>query len=382
MPRKHAAGSDAGALHDLLVALNAAPEVGRAPACQLGLTVREDCMMSARLEGLGLPAEQAAAVRRVLGEAPARAREERRRAAAAGARVLTLLDPDYPRPLLDLGLPPPVLYVQGTLPPGVERGLAVAVVGSRAADPYGREAASHFSRALAGAGLTVISGCARGVDAVAHRAALAAGGTTVAVLGCGVDVDYPRGHAALRREIATAGAVLSEFPCGCAPQAWHFPVRNRLIAALARGTLVVQATRRSGSLITARHALDLGREVLAVPGSVFSSRSAGPHALLRDGAAPAATPRDVLDALLGPSQADLLLGAGDADGPAGTDEPRLPGTKGRALAALAVGEPRPPEAVAAAAGAELDAVLGALLELELAGWVRRHPGPAWSRTAR
>jgi DNA processing protein len=261
-------------------------------------------------------------------------------------------------------------------------GSAVAIVGSRRTDANGREAANHFGRALAAAGLTVVSGCARGVDATAHRAALAAGGTTVAVLGCGLGVDYPRGHARLRREIAAAGAVISELPFHAEPIAWHFPVRNRIIAALARGTLVVQAAERSGSLITARHALDLGRDVLAVPGSIFDRRSRGTHALLRDGAFPAATPRDVLDVLFGPSETDRLLGAAEPAGPAVAEAGRPDGLPGRVLAALPVGRERGVEEVAEAVGAGVDRVLAALLELELAGWVRRHAGAAYSRVGR
>jgi DNA processing protein len=163
----------------------------------------------------------------------------------------------------------------------------------------------------------------------------------VAVLGCGLDVDYPAGHSGLRRDIAGAGAVISEFPFGCEPKAWHFPVRNRVIAGLARGTLVVQGAERSGSLITARHALDLGRDVLAVPGSIFDQRSRGTHALLRDGAFPATRPRDVLDVLFGPSESDLLLG--DAEpARAATAEAGLPeGIAGRVLAALPVGGSAP-----------------------------------------
>lgn len=404
-----------GALADLLIAANAAPEVGRAPACRLGLaalrgggTPREVldrvCREPASAEpgdggaadggaaddfadgeaagGPLLPAEVRRELRRLAAQAGPRAAAERRRAAGLGARLITLLDPEYPAALLDLALPPAVLAVQGELPSTLLVGSAVAIVGSRRADAYGREAADHFGRALAAAGLTVVSGCARGVDATAHRAALAAGGTTVAVLGCGLGVDYPRGHARLRREIAAAGAVISELPFDAGPLAWHFPVRNRIIAALARGTLVVQAAERSGSLITARHALDLGRDVLAVPGSIFDRRSRGTHALLRDGAFPAATPRDVLDVLFGPSETDLLLGAAEPARAAVEEAGRPDGLSGRVLAALPVGRERSVEAVAEAVGTGVDRVLGALLELELAGWVRRHAGAAYSRIGR
>lgn len=401
------------ALADLLIAANAAPEVGRAPACRLGLAAlcgggtpqsvldrvcrapAADGAAEGATEGFAadsadggaaggplLPAEVRRALHRLAAEAAPRAAAERRRTADLGARLITLLDPEYPAALLDLALPPAVLAVQGELPSTLLVGSAVAVVGSRRADAYGREAASHFGRSLAAAGLTVVSGCARGVDATAHRAALAAGGTTVAVLGCGLGVDYPRGHAGLRREIAAAGAVVSELPFHAEPVAWHFPVRNRIIAALARGTLVVQAAERSGSLITARHALDLGRDVLAVPGSIFDRRSRGTHALLRDGAFPAATPRDVLDVLFGPSETDLLLGAAEPARPGVAEAGRPDGVPGRVLAALPVGRERGVEEVAETVGAGVDRVLAALLELELAGWVRRHAGAAYSRVGR
>ncbi|HEX6202591.1 MAG TPA: DNA-processing protein DprA, partial [Thermoanaerobaculia bacterium] len=179
-----------------------------------------------------------------------------------------------------------------------------------------------------------------------------------------------------------AGAVISELPFGAPPIGWHFPVRNRIIAALGRGTLVVQAAERSGSLVTARHALDLGRDVLAVPGSIFDRRSRGTHALLVDGASPATSPRDVLDVLFGPSQSDLLLA--DAGGGRGAvaDVGRPAGVSGRVLAALPVGREVGVEELAAGLGLGIDRALSALLELELGGWVRRHAGAAYSRAGR
>jgi DNA processing protein len=309
---------------------------------------------------------------------------------------VTLLDGDYPERLRQLALPPPVLYLRGALPAAP----AVAVVGSRNADPYGVEVATLFARSLAAAGVVVVSGFARGVDAAAHRGALAGGGSTVAVLGCGVDVAYPRGHGKLGAEVAARGALLSELPCGAPPLAHHFPVRNRIIAALAEGTLVVEATPRSGSLITARLALELGRDVYAVPGRIFDERSLGPNALLRDGALLAQHPKDVLEALPREARERLAAPGGDAGGPGGgpggpdgdaggrqggpggsADRAAapLPGLRGRLLAALPPGCHRSPEALAAAAGAGVDRVLGALLELELGGWVRRHPGALYGR---
>jgi DNA processing protein len=289
--------------------------------------------------------------------------------------ILTPEDSGYPAPLRDLTLPPPVLYVRGAL--ASERP-AVAIVGSRRMDPYGREAATLFARELAAAGLSIVSGFAHGVDATAHRGALAApGGHTVAVLGTGLGVDYPRGHRRLGDEVAGRGALLSEFPCGARPQSWTFPVRNRIIAALAAATLVVQAAPRSGSLITARLALELGRDVWAVPGRIFDELALGTNDLVRDGAHLAQAPRDLVEGL--PSWLrERLRPAGDGERRA-DPRPAPLGPAGQVLAALVPGEPRDAEAIAAASGVGVEGALGALLELELAGWVRRLPGPAFSR---
>ncbi|HET9211585.1 MAG TPA: DNA-processing protein DprA, partial [Thermoanaerobaculia bacterium] len=270
-----------------------------------------------------------------------------------------------------LSPPPPVLYIRGEIPAGP----AVAVVGSRRADPYGREAADLFSRALAAAGVTVVSGFAQGIDAAAHRSALAApGGRTVAVLGCGLGVDYPRGHGQLADQIAARGAVVTEFPCGLIPRAWHFPLRNRTLAALAAGTLVVQAALRSGSLITARHAVDLGREVWAVPGRIFDEGSLGANSLIREGAQLVQHPADLLEILL-PTAAAAQLAL-----PPSSPEPEPPpGFTGQVLAEIPPGTPRLAEEIAARLESPVDRVLAALLELELAGWVKRMPGPVYGR---
>jgi DNA processing protein len=303
-----------------------------------------------------------------------RARREIAEAERHGAAIVTILDAGYPPPLRQLAPPPPVLYIEGRLPAGS----AVAVVGSRRADPYGREVAGLFSQALAAAGVVVVSGFALGVDEAAHRGALAAErGETVAVLGCGLGVDYPRGQGTLAREIAGRGAVISEFPCGQEPRAWHFPVRNRVIAALAAGTLVVQAAPRSGSLITARHALDLGREVWAVPGRIFDEKSLGPNALIRDGAQLVQHPRDILEALR--PRTGLLFPEPEEPPRSAAEPPPPPGLAGEIVAALPRGTPRAPEELAVALGTPVDRVLGALLELELGGWVKRLPGGAYGK---
>ncbi|HMB55284.1 MAG TPA: DNA-processing protein DprA [Thermoanaerobaculia bacterium] len=370
---------------ELAIALWADREIGPAVAARLAAdparwTTHRAPPLAALARALGVPRDDLARARALTRRASPLAAAERRRAEAVGGYLLTRHDDGYPRCFHDLSLPPPVLAVAGDLPPGwAASGTAVAMVGSRRADGYALEVAERFARELAASGLPVVSGFARGVDAAAHRGALAAGGTTIAVLGCGLDVPYPRTHARLRREmLAGGGALLSEFPCGSPPIAWHFPVRNRVIAAAALGVVVVRAALRSGSLITARLAADLGREVLAVPGSVFAPLSAGTHRLLVDGAGVAATTRDVLDALLGPSAAFELL-RDRATGAETTDQGAKPktketGVKRKLLEALGEARERDPDELVEATGCGVDEVLAALLELELTGTVRKLPG--------
>ena len=210
----------------------------------------------------------------------------------AGVRVVTAFDEEYPGPLAEISDPPFLLYAAGN----VDRlGLpAVGIVGSRAATRYGRDVAARLARELSAAGITVVSGFARGVDESAHQAAVGTAGGTIAVLGCGLDVDYPREHAALKEAMRARDLLLSEFPPGTEPIPANFPVRNRIIAGLCAGVVVVEASRRSGSLITARLANEFGRDVFAVPGSVFSQTSIGTHELLRDGAILCRGAEDVL----------------------------------------------------------------------------------------
>lgn len=235
---------------------------------------------------------------------PAHLREEGRRcraralrlldaAAAAGIEPVGWRDARYPRQLLTLDDRPPVVWLKGDA--GALARPSVAIVGSRAASPYAVAVAERLASELSGCGIVVVSGCARGVDAAAHRGALGGEGATIAVLGSGVDVVYPAEHRELARSIVRAGALMSEFPPGAPPLRHHFPRRNRLISGLARGVVVVEAGARSGSLITARCAAEQGREVMAVPGNVLSGRSAGGHALIRDGAAIVETAGDILE---------------------------------------------------------------------------------------
>jgi len=258
----------------------------------------------------------------------------------------------YPPLLAQLHDPPPRLYLRGEQAGVLERP-AVAVVGARSCSAYGAHVARTLGRELAGEGVVVVSGLARGVDAEAHRGALDSGGTTVAVLGCGIDRDYPARHAELaRRIVAGGGLVVSEYEAGVEPAPWRFPARNRVIAGLALATVVVEARERSGALITADFALELGRDVFAVPGEITAALSSGTNRLIRQGAAPLLGPDDVFSALgLEPARrppADLTDVAARvlnvlADAPSGQDE------------------------VVRATGLAASAVAAALVELELAG---------------
>lgn len=207
---------------------------------------------------------------------------EVQRMARVGVRLVTRADAEYPVNLTHLHDPPPFLYVHGAFVPGDR--VAIAIVGSRTPSAYGRGVARELAQGLAEKGVTVVSGLARGIDAEAHQATLAAGGRTIAVLGSGVDVIYPSEHRTLAKEVTASGALVSEFALGSQPDAVHFPYRNRVISGLSLGAVVVEATEKSGSLITARCALDQNREVFAVPGNITASRSRGPHRLIKEGA--------------------------------------------------------------------------------------------------
>jgi DNA processing protein len=277
-----------------------------------------------------------------------------------GWRFVAEGEPGFPGRLAAVVDPPLGLFVRGTLPDGH----AVALVGARRASAYGREVAEYLGRELAAAGVAVVSGMARGVDATAHRGALAAGGPTVAVWGAGPDRVYPPEHGAQAEEIAAHGCLATEYPPGCAPLAHHFPERNRIIAGLSEAVVVIEADERSGALITARIALEEGREVMAVPGSVFSRLSAGPNGLLRAGATPVLTADDVLGALGLPPRATNAEGE---------EEPPL-------LALIRPGETVTVDRLAAASRLPVARVLEALLALELAGRVERQADGSYVRS--
>lgn len=221
--------------------------------------------------------------------------QELARVRRSGVTVLTWDDPDYPASLRNIDRSPPVLYVRGALLPEDE--LAVAVVGTRHASSYGREVAHSLGSELARAGVTVVSGLALGVDAIAHRAALDAGGRTLAVLGSGVDQIYPAQNRQIGMDITSHGALISDYAMGTKPEARNFPPRNRIISALSRAVVIVEAGERSGALITAEFAADQGRELYAVPGSILNSNSAGCNNLIRQGATPLLSVDDLLQQL-------------------------------------------------------------------------------------
>lgn len=285
------------------------------------------------------------------------ARESLEAARRLGARLLVLGVDPYPAPLWHLEDPPYLLFARGRL--GLLKPPAVAVVGSRRFTAYGEGVARAVAGLLAREGIVVVSGLARGIDSFAHEEALEGG--TIAVLGCGIDVAYPRRNADLQRRIAERGLLISEFLPGTAPAAHHFPRRNRIIAALSRLVVVVEAPLKSGALITVDHALDLGRDVMAVPGPVGRATAAGVNQLVKDGALVLTEPVDVLE--------PLGLRPRSEQRPADTPPPDLGGDALLVWNALHR-EPAHVDAVAARAGLPAPNTLQALLELELAGHVR------------
>lgn len=209
--------------------------------------------------------------------------EELEKLQREGARTITWQDADYPPRLRHVHSAPPLLYVKGEILPQDE--WAVAVVGTRSSTRYGRQMVEEMASDLARSGITVVSGLARGIDSLAHRAALRAGGRTIAVLGCGIDIIYPPEHGDLARKIVDRGAIITEYPLGTQPEGGNFPPRNRIISGLSLGTLVIEAGKRSGALISADYALEQGREAFAVPGNANSPKSQGTNRLIQEGAA-------------------------------------------------------------------------------------------------
>ena len=292
---------------------------------------------------------------------------EMERLARAGVEALTWHDRRYPSRLRETYDRPPVLYLRGELTEADE--WSVAVVGTRRATPYGRQAAETIVEGLVRSGVTVVSGLARGIDAIAHQAALRAGGRTVAVLPCPVDEVYPATHGRLATQIAESGALLSDYPLGARMQRESFWRRNRIVAGMTLGTVVVEAGDTSGALLTAKLALDENREVFAVPGSVFAPMSRGPNALIQQGAKLVRTADDVLpelDLMRVPQQLELrqVLPADDTE---------------TALLALLTSEPCHVDEITRNASLPVSTVSGALAMLELKGMIRQVGGMQYVR---
>ncbi len=302
-----------------------------------------------------------------LAAARARAQAELALVDRQGALLLTPSSPEYPPALRTIADSPVVLYCRGHLNCLHQR--AVAIIGSRSASDYGKRVATGLAAELATMGITIVSGAAYGVDAAAHNGAMAAGGATVGVLGCGLDVIYPRSHANLFRDITDNGLLISEYPFGTQPEGFRFPARNRIISGLVEGVVVVEATEKSGSLITARLALDQGREVFAVPGRIDSPKSAGTHRLIQQGAHLVHTVDDILIGLAWnqPNRSSA------PERPFVSDACELTAQEGAVLAQLDI-YPRDIETIGRLTGFSLAELHGLLLQLELKGLVRQLPG--------
>jgi DNA processing protein len=291
--------------------------------------------------------------------------------------TITVLAPDHPGYPALLALVPWAmpLWVRGEV--RAADALAVALVGSRRASPYGMEVAEQLAFDLAARGVTIVSGMARGIDTAAHRGALAARGRTLAVLGCGVDVTYPLENRGLAEAIEGSGAVLSQFPPGTPPLAGHFPARNRTLAGLALGVVVVEAAERSGALITAGHAGDLGREVLAVPGKITSPASRGAHGLIRDGATLVQSWSEVAQELPEPYRAAIRPMPGPSAPAVEATVPALDAEQARLMGLLRPDEPQHIERLIARSGVDAARASAMLTALELEGWARQLGGQRW-----
>ena len=347
-----------------LVALSLLPLPSRRPAADGLRSGQSPASILERLVG-DRPADDPAAIATLR----SRARAAIDRAARQNIASIAWSSPAYPLALASIVDPPPVVWTRGSVD-ALSAG-SVAIVGARAASPYALAVAEQLARDLASRGVAIVSGLARGVDSAAHRGALAGGGPTIAVLGSGVDVMYPAEHAPLAAEIDRCGAVISELVPGTAPAQMFFPMRNRIISGLSRAVVVIEAGEKSGSLITARCALEQGRDVLAVPGNVLSGRNRGAHALLRDGAKIVESADDILEELAMAHNAAGRCAALHTNSRAAHADP--------ILACLAPGEPCDLDTIAEATGLGAAKLLPRLFELELQGAIVRVGGGRFVR---
>lgn len=307
---------------------------------------------------------------KVLGPVPAAVERDVQLLEELGVTPLPITSPDYPSSLKDTYDPPILLYVRGTIAESDR--FSVAIVGSRRATIYGKAIAESIARELAGRGLTIVSGGARGIDTAAHKGALAAGGRTIAFLGCGIDVSYPAENRKLFEAIADIGAVVSEFPFGSTPEPWRFPPRNRLISGMSLGVLICQSPEASGALITAGYAAEQGKDVFAVPGNVDDERNAGCHRLIKDGARLVENARDILEEL-GIEHRDET-----------SEQMSLPieslGPQEQRIASLLSLEPVSVDDIIEKSGLPAPMVSGTLTILEMKNVVKRVPGNAYVRS--
>jgi len=320
----------------------------------------------------------------------------RQRTLRKGCAIITPDQPSYPYLLGHIYSKPAVLYVKGDLACLGEDRLPIAMVGTRRHTAYGERVATDLAGALAASGVTIVSGLARGIDTISHWAALNAGGSTVGVLGCGIDVDYPGGSSKLKSAMCEKGAVVSEFPLGTEPRPGNFPVRNRIISGMCRGVVVVEADMKSGSMITAGHAHNEGRDIFAVPNSILVPQACGGHALLRDGAKLVECPGDILEEYLESQVKKSGPGLYNSIGDRATiKESILPETAPEAPSPPPQGVSREAAAIyealkegpvtimelAARGEWEMALLHTALTELEIYGLVENRPGRVFARRA-
>lgn len=310
--------------------------------------------------------------------------EELKLAEKSNVKIITCHDKDYPAALLHIYDYPPILYVKGILKTD---DVNIAVVGSRYASTYGKYSTEKLCRELAFHGVTVVSGMARGIDSAAHRGAIAGKGRTIAVLGCGLDVIYPPENEKLYQEISTHGAVITEFPFGTPPNAPNFPARNRIISGISLGVVVVEATDKSGSLITARIAAEQGREVFAVPGTIDSSGSKGTNKLIKEGAILVQSVQDILDEIAPQIRTDtsnmaVTCAKKDQNMPAAIDKQMVSinlNTNETQILSIISSKPVDVNNIITSTGWNTSDVLHILLQLELKGLITQLPGKFFIR---
>lgn len=327
------------------------------------------------IEGCGTTARAAQAIHE--GKALEAANRELSALEKLDCQLLTYEDAAYPALLKEVYDPPILFYVRGDA--AVLNSHCLAIVGTRHPTTYGNVMAERFAQELAGLGLTIVSGMARGIDSAAHRGALAAKGKTVAVLGCGIDVVYPKENKKLMEQIVANGAVITEFPLATFPAPQNFPVRNRVISGMSLGVMVVEAAQYSGSLITARLAMEQNREVFAVPGNVTAKTSFGPHLLIKQGAKLAASLEDVIEELPAEVRKQLLPKTTGKAEAASLLEDSFSESERAVFALLKVDEARHIDEIVEAAEMNSSEVLAALFQLEMRGIVRQLPGKLFLR---